>query len=159
MLLRFVKQPGAIAHLDRTRLRSGDLNSMQTESRIAMIERRALARHRTFIKGRIYFNNQLSSVDCIVRDINDRGARLEASENVALPSTFELHLPNKDEHFYAQVEWRRGNLVGVSWCDEQASKQRIESGSHSDYAMADRVAKLERELAALQRRFDSLQQR
>jgi hypothetical protein len=42
--------------------------------RIAMIERRALARHKTFIKGRIYFNNRLSSMDCIVRDITDRGA-------------------------------------------------------------------------------------
>jgi hypothetical protein len=39
-----------------------------------MIERRALARHKTFIKGRIYFNNRLSSMDCIVRDITDRGA-------------------------------------------------------------------------------------
>lgn len=61
-----------------------------------MIERRTLARHKTFIKGRIYFNNRLSSMDCIVRDINDRGARLEASENVVLPGAFELHLPNKD---------------------------------------------------------------
>jgi hypothetical protein len=123
-----------------------------------MIERRALTRHKTFIKGRIYFNNRLASVDCIVRDVNDRGARLEASESVALPGTFELHLPNKDEHFHAQVEWRRGNHVGVSWCDEQASKQRTESGSRSDHSIADRVAKLERDLAALQRRFDSLQQ-
>jgi len=77
-----------------------------------MIERRALARHKTFIKGRIYFNNRLSSMDCIVRDVTDVGARLEASESVALPDAFELYLPTKDEHFRAQVEWRKGNHLG-----------------------------------------------
>lgn len=51
----------------------------------AMTEHRAFARHKTFIKGRIYFNNRLSSVDCIVRDLADIGARLEISENVTLP--------------------------------------------------------------------------
>ena len=68
-----------------------------------MIERRALIRHKTFIKGRIYFNNRLSSMDCIVRDVTEKGARLQVSESVVLPDTFELYLPNKDEHFRAQA--------------------------------------------------------
>lgn len=45
-----------------------------------MIERRALIRHKTFIKGRIYFNNRLSSMDCIVRDVTEKGARLQVSD-------------------------------------------------------------------------------
>lgn len=69
-----------------------------------MIERRALVRHKAFIKGRIYFNNRLSSMDCIVRDVTDNGARLQVSESVALPDVFELYLPSKDEHFRARVE-------------------------------------------------------
>ena len=74
-----------------------------------MIERRALIRHKTFIKGRIYFNNRLSSMDCIVRDVTEKGARLQVSESVVLPDTFELYLPNKDEHFRAQAQWRKGD--------------------------------------------------
>jgi hypothetical protein len=123
---------------------------------MAMIERRSLARHKTFIKGRIDFNNRLSSMDCIVRDVTNCGARLEASESVALPDTFELYLPNKDEHFRAQVEWRKGNHVGVSWNAERASKQRADGGGQS---IEERVAKLEHDLAVLQRRLESLQQR
>jgi hypothetical protein len=123
-----------------------------------MNERRRLARHKTFITGRIYFNNRLSSMDCIVRDITDRGARLEASESVALPDAFELHLPNKDEHFFARVEWRKANHLGVSWGVDQAARQRSEAGQ-SEQSIADRVAKLEHDLAALQRRFESLQHR
>jgi hypothetical protein len=124
-----------------------------------MIERRALARHKTFIKGRIYFNNRLSSMDCIVRDVTDVGARLEASESVALPDAFELYLPTKDEHFRAQVEWRKGNHLGVSWSAEQAAKQRGEGGGRSEHSIAERVAKLEHDLAILQRRFGSLQEK
>ena len=123
-----------------------------------MIERRALIRQKTFIKGRIYFNNRLSSMDCIVRDVTEKGARLQVSESVALPDTFELYLPNKDEHFRAQAQWRKGDQLGVSWMPESAFRQKSERGGHGDQSLADRVARLEQEVAALQRRFDNLQQ-
>jgi len=120
-----------------------------------MIERRALVRHKSLIKGRIYFNNRLSSMDCIVRDVTDKGARLEFSENVALPDVFELYMPNKDEYFQAHVEWRKGNNLGISWRAEYVS------GSHgddaqADFPLADRVRKLEHDVAVLQKRLDSL---
>jgi hypothetical protein len=142
----------------RSRFPPLQLAREQAESRVAMIERRALARHKTFIKGRIYFNNRLSSMDCIVRDITDRGARLEASESVALPDAFELYLPNKDEHFFARVEWRKGSHLGVSWSGDPPARQRSEAGQ-PEQSIADRVAKLEHDLAVLQRRFEGLQQR
>ena len=123
-----------------------------------MIERRALIRHKTFIKGRIYFNNRLSSMDCIVRDVTEKGGRLQVSESVVLPDTFELYLPNKDEHFRAQAQWRKGDQLGVSWTLEFASRQKSESGGHGEHSLADRVARLEQEIAALQRRFDNLRQ-
>ena len=123
-----------------------------------MIERRALIRHKTFIKGRIYFNNRLSSVDCVVRDVTEKGARLQVPESVAVPDAFELYLPNKDEHFRAQARWRKGDQLGVSWTPEAASRHKAESGGQSESSLADRVARLEQEVAALQRRFDSLRQ-
>jgi hypothetical protein len=121
-----------------------------------MNERRALPRHKTFIKGRIYFNNRLSSTDCIVRELAENGSRLEVSETVTLPDTFELYLPNKDEYFYAKVEWRRGNNVGTSWARDQLAGQTGEQGD-SQQAMAERLAKLEREVASLRKRLDLLQ--
>jgi len=122
-----------------------------------MNERRALPRHKTFIRGRIYFNNRLSSMDCIVRDLAENGSRLEVSEAVALPDAFELYLPNKDEYFHARVEWRKGDSVGISWTPEQLQGQ---TGEHGDaqHPFADRLAKLEREVATLRKRLDSLQE-
>jgi hypothetical protein len=130
----------------------------QTESRIAMIERRALVRHKTFIKGRIYFNNRLSSVDCIVRDMTEKGARLQVPESVALPDAFDLYLPNKDEHFRAQAQWRKGDQIGVSWTPEGALRPKAEGGGQNERSLMDRVARLEHEVAALQRRFETLRQ-
>jgi hypothetical protein len=123
-----------------------------------MIERRALIRHKTFIKGRIYFNNRLTSMDCIVRDVTEKGARLQVSESVALPDAFELYLPNKDEHFRAQAQWRKGDQLGISWTPDSAFRHKAEGGGYSERALADRIARLEQEVAALQRRLDDLQQ-
>lgn len=121
-----------------------------------MIERRAYPRHKTLIKGRIYFNNRLSSMDCIVRDNGDNGSRLEFSENVTLPDVFELYLPNKDEYFQAHVVWRKGRNIGITWTPEAILNPRPESG-RTDYHLADRVTRLERELALLRKRVDALE--
>jgi hypothetical protein len=121
-----------------------------------MIERRASARHKTFITGRIYFNNRLSSMDCIVREIGQHGGRLEFSENVTLPDVFELYLPNKDEYFQAHVVWRKGHNIGVALTPEAILNPRSETG-RTDYHLADRITRLERELAQLQKRIDALE--
>jgi PilZ domain len=121
-----------------------------------MIERRANPRHKTFIKARIYFNNRLSSMDCIVREVSEHGSRLEFSEKVALPDVFELYLPNKDEYFQAHVMWRKGNNIGITSTPETTLNQRAES-SRTDYHLADKVTKLEREVALLLKRMDTLE--
>jgi len=121
-----------------------------------MIERRAYARHKTFIKGRIYYNNRLASMDCIIRDATEHGARLECSENVTLPEAFELYVPNKDEYFHAQVKWRRGSNMGVAWRLENPDAPHGKTG-RTDLALAERVAKLEDDVAALQQRLDACQ--
>jgi hypothetical protein len=97
-------------------------------------------------------------MDCIVRDVTEKGAGLQVSESVALPDAFELYLPNKDEHFRAQAQWRKGDQLGISWTPDSAFRHKAEGGGQSEHALADRVARLEREVAALQRRLDELQQ-
>lgn len=121
-----------------------------------MTERRATIRQRSLIKGRIYFNNRLSSMDCLVRDITATGARLEFSENVTLPAAFELYIPNRQEYFRARTKWRRGSLLGITWTHEEILKERSERGEESGFA--DRLARLEREVAVLHKRLDALQE-
>src|SRR5215471_18676504 len=122
-----------------------------------MTERRESARQKSFLKGRIYFNHRRSSVDCLVRDISDQGAKLKFSETVAIPEAFELYIPNRDETFRARVQWRTGEEVGIAFeSDEMLSPSPTLAPDASAADLAARVRRLESEVAALQRKVNEL---
>src|SRR5438128_5171529 len=92
---------------------------------VAMKERRAGTRQKSFLQGRVYFNNRRSSVDCLVRDLSERGAKLKVSEAIAIPDVVELYIPNKDETFRARVEWRTGDEVGLGFGLDEVSSPSL----------------------------------
>jgi PilZ domain len=113
------------------------------------MERRGNSRHKSFLQGRVYFNNRRSSVDCLVREISDNGARLKFSTAVATPDVIELYIPSKEETFRAKLIWRVGDEVGVSFGPEEASAQSGQGAPASD--LLGRVQALENEMIALRR--------
>ncbi len=120
-----------------------------------MNERRSSLRQRSFLKGRVYYNNKLSSADCLVRDFSEGGARLKFSGVVTLPDLVELHLPQRDETFHAKVQWRVGDEIGVAF---PAVAQALPLAPTSPAPeLAERVAKLERQVAAQERKIQELQ--
>jgi len=112
-------------------------------------ERRTLTRQKSFLQGRIYFNNRRSSIDCLVRDYSETGARLKLSETITVPEVMELYIPNREEIHRARVEWRSGNEMGVSFGDEMRAPSIAPDAAQGD--LAARVVKLEGEVAALRR--------
>jgi len=112
-------------------------------------ERRTLTRQKSFLQGRIYFNNRRSSIDCLVRDYSETGARLKLSETITVPEVMELYIPNREEIHRARVEWRSGNEMGVSFGDEMRAPSIAPDAAQGD--LAARVHKLEGEVAALRR--------
>ena len=114
-----------------------------------MNERRKKARNKSFLQGRLYYNHRRSSVDCLVRDLTENGARLKFSSAVAIPDIVELHIPNKDEMFRAHVTWRLGDEVGVSFGGIEAAQSEDAVATTAD--LAGRVQTLETELIALRR--------
>lgn len=85
-----------------------------------MDEKRSTARVRSFLKGRILFNNHMSSMDCLIRNISATGAKLEIGVAVAIPDVFELFIPQRGDTLRAQLRWRRGEEVGVTFSEPQA---------------------------------------
>ena len=73
-----------------------------------MPERRIATRTRSFLQGRIFYNNRRSSVDCLIRDYSETGAKLKFSESITVPEAVELFVPNKDVIHRARVQWRSG---------------------------------------------------
>lgn len=117
------------------------------------IEKRQEVRKRTFLKGRIHFNKGASSMDCLVRDFSEMGARLELSETSTLPETFDLYIPQKEMTLRSNLRWRRGDAVGVAFMLEtQKPAPEPEPAPVVDPALAvllRRISELEAENAAL----------
>jgi PilZ domain len=118
-------------------------------------ERRTLLRKRSFLQGRLYFNNRRSSLDCLVRDISDQGAKLKVSDSIAIPEFVELHIPNKDETYRAKVQWRTGFEIGVTFENEQEAPSIVPGAAPAD--LPERVRRLEAEVASLHRKLNELQ--
>jgi hypothetical protein len=118
-----------------------------------MNERRSRARQRSFLQGRIYFNNRRSSLDCVIRDFSDQGAKLTVSDSVALPEVVELYIPHKDETYRAKVQWRTGFELGVAFNAQEDSPSIVPNAPD----LAGRVRRLESEVATLQRKVSELQ--
>jgi hypothetical protein len=120
-----------------------------------MTERRSGSRQKSFLQGRIFFNNRRTSIDCLVRDFTEHGARLQIGSITAMPDVVELHIPNKEESYRARVQWRTANEIGVGFdCD--ASAPQLAPGAPADDWSA-RIHKLEHEVASLQRKLNELQ--
>jgi len=118
-------------------------------------ERRTLLRKRSFLQGRLYFNNRRSSLDCLVRDISNQGAKLKVSDSVAIPEIVELHIPNKDETYRAKVQWRTGLELGVTFDSDEEAPSIVPGAAPVD--LPERVRRLEAEVASLHRKLNELQ--
>jgi hypothetical protein len=78
-----------------------------------MNERRQHPRQRVLKGGLVLFNNDSSSVDCVVRDLTQAGARLALESAAFVPDCFNLLINQEQQLYPAQVAWRKSNNVGV----------------------------------------------
>ena len=84
-----------------------------------MVMRRAEERTPTLAAAQITRAGRV--IDCVVRDISAKGARLRVPDGGAVPQQFELLLKQTGEYRPANVRWRRPNEVGVSFMPERRS--------------------------------------
>ena len=110
-----------------------------------MGERRTSTRKKSFLRGRVMYNNRQSAMDCLIRDVSEHGANLIFSDTASIPEVVELYIPQKDQTFRAHVQWRSGDEVGrgVRRCARGTRRRRRRSGR--------RVERLEAEVASLRR--------
>src|SRR5580692_9055076 len=52
---------------------------------------------KSFLRGCVYFDKRRGALECLIRDISDLGARIIFSENVNVPETVELHIPQRNK--------------------------------------------------------------
>jgi hypothetical protein len=77
-----------------------------------MLDRRKSCRGRVFYGGRIAFNGRQSTMDCLVRNFSDGGARVEFGGTPLITDEVDLTIDRKGLAFRASMIWRRGDHAG-----------------------------------------------
>lgn len=80
---------------------------MQTENRHSQ-------RRTTLKGGHIVFNAGRSTIDCTVRNLSGKGAKLQVSSVVGIPDTFDLILQGHTKQ-PCRVKWRTLKEIGVEF--------------------------------------------
>ena len=117
-----------------------------------MEERRKTVRQRSYLGGRIAFNNRSSTMDCTVRNMSAGGARVAFSDTVVLPQDLDLAIRQKGLNARARVVWRSATEMGVSFL----AVSREAAGEVIPLDLARRLRDLEAEKAALKQRVAAL---
>ena len=86
-------------------------------------------------------------MSCLVRDLSDEGARIILSQGVTIPDMIKLHIPQREKTFDAQVQWRRGDEIGLGFIEGATGSP----ATPKETELMERVAQLETEITALKR--------
>ena len=80
-------------------------------------ERRVNPRQRRLNEGKIVFNNKMSIINCIVRDLSPQGARLLVASPIGIPDQFDLRINRSGADHRSKVAWRSKGQIGVTFLD------------------------------------------
>jgi hypothetical protein len=115
-----------------------------------MLDRRQNAREKVIYGGVAEVDERGATKDCVVRNISEKGARIEFNNVVKLPKEqISLTIARKGRSFLAKIVWWRDNFVGVAFSSEQPYELPV-----SD--LEERLRKSEQKKRQLQRRIKQL---
>ncbi|MGN6157069.1 MAG: PilZ domain-containing protein [Devosia sp.] len=77
-------------------------------------EQRGTQRRTTLKGGKIVFNGGRSTIDCTVRNLSSKGAKLQVASVVGIPDTFDLLLPGTERQ-PCRIKWRALKELGVEF--------------------------------------------
>ena len=77
-------------------------------------EARSTPRRKVLDSGLIRFGD--FSVPCVIRDLSEIGAALDAAAQSFVPDQFTLIAVRKKKIYSCTVIWRKGTRLGVSFC-------------------------------------------
>lgn len=79
------------------------------------VERRSEARRRSLLRASVVYGGGRSTMDCIVRDLTSKGAKLKFAGPALVPPVFELRLLDRDERRHAHKVWVREAEMGLAF--------------------------------------------
>jgi hypothetical protein len=78
---------------------------------VAIKEQRISPRHRVLLAGAIEFGP--TSIPCVVRNLSETGAAIEANTPLWFPEQFTLWIERDNSRRRCHIVWRREKRIGV----------------------------------------------
>ena len=72
-------------------------------------------RLRAILGARISFNEGFSTIDCVVRNLSDTGAKLALPSTLPVPDRSDLTILKTNVTSKCRLRWRREDEMGVSF--------------------------------------------
>ena len=120
---------------------------------MTMVEARRAERVRSFLRARIMFNHNNSTIDCVVKNLSTTGAKLEVASTISIPSEFDLDIPQKGRVFRVRMMWRDATSLGVQFiagtAEQDAPETRLEKLERENRKLKSMVATLTKRLEDL----------
>ena len=127
---------------------------MNMETNLQSHRPRCVIRQKSFLRGKIRLKDARTTFDCMIRDISSRGARLDFSGTAPTPDVFELHIPLKEQTWWANVTWRHGEKVGIAFAYSAPSTPIADPAKAED--LGRRLDRIEYEIEAFKRACNQL---
>ena len=80
-----------------------------------MDDKRKSGRRRVLKGGKIVFTDAMRVIDCTIRDLSEKGARLVIANTIGVPDSFQLFEKSSGMLYPATVVWRQTNALGVKF--------------------------------------------
>jgi hypothetical protein len=81
----------------------------------ASADARRANRERTLLPGRISFGDGILSMECIVMQLSESGARIKLPPGVSLPDRFHIAIPQREVNCHARLIWRKTDQAAVEF--------------------------------------------
>ena len=82
-----------------------------------MLERRQHPRNRVYYGGTVAFNARNSTLDCVVRNFSQRGAKIEFENSAMLPERVDFEVARRGLSCLARLVWRDRNAAGLMFSE------------------------------------------
>ncbi|HEY4919350.1 MAG TPA: PilZ domain-containing protein [Xanthobacteraceae bacterium] len=109
-------------------------------------ERRKQQRMPSYLGAQITTDHKLIAIDCVVRNMSGKGAKLLVPSTTLIPDEFVLHITTRKTAYRVRPRWRQLRALGVEVVPLAADRAPV------PLASARRIKRLEAENAGLKRR-------
>ena len=109
-----------------------------------------IPRNRVYYGGMVAFNARNSTLDCVVRNFSQRGAKIEFENSAMLPDRVDFEIERRSLSCLAHLVWRDQNAAGLMFSDVQETSDVI------PLDLARKLRATERANRRLQSRLDQL---